>query len=303
MVENWKKIHHANIATLRQVFTTKAFGDSSLVFVYDFYSGAQTLNNQYFANQISQGIGGTAINGIASAARPYSQQQKSRKLLPESLIWTYIIQLSSALRTIHGSGLACRAFDPSKIILTNGFLPDPSSSTSQHLQQQQLQQPRLRLSGCAIFDVITHEAFLKDVQHCSAKNLTSHFQQDDLLALGKVCLALACNSLTVVKRENWTQSLELVARNYSGDLRSLLCYLLSVKGATNTRTINDIMPMIGARFYAQLDLSYQRYDLLESELFKEVDNSRLFRMLAKLGSINERNEFRMDPQWAETGDR
>ncbi|RWS22864.1 PAB-dependent poly(A)-specific ribonuclease subunit PAN3-like protein [Leptotrombidium deliense] len=26
-------------------------------------------------------------------------------------------------------------------------------------------------------------------------------------------------------------------------------------------------------------------------------------MLAKLGSINERPEFRMDPQWSETGDR
>ena len=39
-------------------------------------------------------------------------------LLPESLIWAYIVQLSSALRTVHTAGLACRVMDPSKILIT-----------------------------------------------------------------------------------------------------------------------------------------------------------------------------------------
>lgn len=39
-------------------------------------------------------------------------------LLPESLIWAYIVQLSSALRTIHTAGLACRVMDPTKILVT-----------------------------------------------------------------------------------------------------------------------------------------------------------------------------------------
>jgi PAB-dependent poly(A)-specific ribonuclease subunit 3 len=34
------------------------------------------------------------------------------------------------------------------------------------------------------------------------------------------------------------------------------------------RSINDIMPMIGARFYAQLEASQMRNDLLENELAK-----------------------------------
>lgn len=55
--------------------------------------------------------------------------------------------------------------------------------------------------------------------------------------------------------------------------------------------------------FAQLDLTSQRYDILEAELAKEVDNSRLFRMLVKLGSINERSEHQLDTQWSETGDR
>lgn len=168
-IENWKKVQHANIAVLRNVFMTKMFGDLSLMLVYDYFPGAQTLNNQYFAHAISHGIGG--MNGLGPARGPFSQQKANRKLLPEQLIWSYIIQLSSALRTIHSSGLACRSFDPTKvrlaervdayanplcspqIILTNGFLPDPSNVTNNHLQQQQLLQPRLRLSGCAVFDI------------------------------------------------------------------------------------------------------------------------------------------------------
>ena len=39
-------------------------------------------------------------------------------LLSESLIWSYVVQLSSALRTIHAHGLACRVMDPTKIIVT-----------------------------------------------------------------------------------------------------------------------------------------------------------------------------------------
>ncbi|KAH7969436.1 hypothetical protein HPB52_018017 [Rhipicephalus sanguineus] len=38
-------------------------------------------------------------------------------LLPESLIWAFVVQLSSVLRTIHAAGLACRSFEPSKILV------------------------------------------------------------------------------------------------------------------------------------------------------------------------------------------
>lgn len=34
------------------------------------------------------------------------------------------------------------------------------------------------------------------------------------------------------------------------------------------RTVNEIMPMIGARFYSQLDAAQMKIDLLEHELTK-----------------------------------
>lgn len=50
-------------------------------------------------------------------------------------------------------------------------------------------------------------------------------QQEDLTALGKVILALACRSLMAVQRENMQTSLDLVARTYSNDLRNVIMYV------------------------------------------------------------------------------
>lgn len=48
------------------------------------------------------------------------------------------------------------------------------------------------------------------------------------------------------------------------------------------------MPKIGARFYTHLELLENHADMMESELLKEMENGRLYRLLVKLGSINER---------------
>jgi hypothetical protein len=51
------------------------------------------------------------------------------------------------------------------------------------------------------------------------------------------------------------------------------------------------MPMIGARFYTQVENCLLHNDLLENELTKEMENGRLFRLLTKLGVINERPQY------------
>lgn len=51
------------------------------------------------------------------------------------------------------------------------------------------------------------------------------------------------------------------------------------------------MPMIGARFYTQLDALQSKCDLQEDELAKEMENGRLYRLMVKLGTINERPEW------------
>lgn len=75
----------------------------------------------------------------------------SNSLLPESILWSYAIQLTGALRVIHAAGLSCRCLDASKVIITN--------------------RSRVRLSGVCIFDVI-----LYDHSPANRLQLTSHYQ-------------------------------------------------------------------------------------------------------------------------------
>ena len=44
---------------LRQVFTTKSFNDHSMVFVYDFFPGAETLFSRHFSGPNQLGGGGS----------------------------------------------------------------------------------------------------------------------------------------------------------------------------------------------------------------------------------------------------
>lgn len=85
----------------------------------------------------------------------------SAGLLPESLIWRYVVQLTSALRCIHAAGLACRVMDPTKILVTD--------------------QSRIRINGVGVFDVLGY-----DSSHANPRAHMPKYQQDDLMALGKV---------------------------------------------------------------------------------------------------------------------
>ena len=75
---------------------------------------------------------------------------------------------------------------------------------------------RLRLNCAGILDVLTSDS------ESNSSGMLSHYQQEDLVALGKLILALACYSIDAVHRDTIQQSLEFVTRNYSNDLKSLI---------------------------------------------------------------------------------
>lgn len=284
VVEKWKKIQNTNIVPLIKVFTTKAFGDTSLIFVYSYFPGAETLLKRHFAPNSG---GGQYNQNSKSSHHPlwtpkhqYSMPVPAQKVIPERLLWNYIIQLTGAMRLCHSLGLSCHIIDPSKVLLIGNA--------------------RLRINCVGILDVLTNDA------NATSAATVQHYQHEDLLALGKLVLALSCYSLDAVHQDNIQQSLDFVAKNYSSDLKTLIWHLLSSQrpsGNHAPKSINDVMPVIGARFYNQLDAIQGRYDILERELSKELDSERILRILAKLGTILERPEFNMDHEWSETGDR
>eukprot|EP00123_Amoebidium_parasiticum_P014005 comp22277_c2_seq1/m.32970 comp22277_c2_seq1/g.32970 ORF comp22277_c2_seq1/g.32970 comp22277_c2_seq1/m.32970 type:complete len:641 (-) comp22277_c2_seq1:587-2509(-) len=196
--------------------------------------------------------------------------------LTEDLLWAFVVQISSAIRCIHSLGLACRTLDPTKIIIQG--------------------KNRLRLSAVGVVDTLTFASNRQQPIH--------YHQVEDLQLFGKLVLGLACMDWQAAQRENWNRSMELVGTRYSAEFKNLLGYLLSPpQGQVRGKSINDVMPLIGPRFYTELESAYLNMDRLEGDLSREVTNGRLFRLLCKLGWIVDRPELDMDPSWAETGDR
>uniref|UniRef100_A0A1I8PZ25 PAN2-PAN3 deadenylation complex subunit PAN3 n=1 Tax=Stomoxys calcitrans TaxID=35570 RepID=A0A1I8PZ25_STOCA len=277
VVEMWKKLQHSNVVQLREVFTTKAFGDNSLVLVYDYHPQSHTLLAKYFTPPPESNGYNDPFQG---EARPFSHKSNLQRttgngpLLPEAKIWAIIMQLTAGLRAIHQAGLACRSLDPTKIIVTG---------------------KRIRFSFSGTSDIAQF-----DPNVANPLAVVSMHQQEDLTALGRLVLALACRCLQSVQRDNVQSSIEMVSRHYSSDLRNFIVYLFTT---TQRRSVTDLMPMIGARFYTQLDALQAQCDMQEDELAKEMENGRLYRILVKLNCINERPEFNLDCTWSEIGDR
>jgi len=79
---------------------------SALVVVYDYHPNAETLFSLHLKPKPP-----TFQNGRL-------QQSKDTSLIPEQTLWSYIIQLASAMQVIHDAGLAVRLMDPTKILVT-----------------------------------------------------------------------------------------------------------------------------------------------------------------------------------------
>lgn len=105
---------------VHDAFTTRAFGDSSLIFVTDYHPLSKTLSDQHFPPPTRYG----------ARAAP--------TLVSEQTLWGYLVQLASALKAIHAANLAARCLDPSKILLTS--------------------KNRLRLTAASVLDVVQHDS-------------------------------------------------------------------------------------------------------------------------------------------------
>lgn len=130
MVKEWKKIKHANIISIKEAFTTRAFGDScklaisclyiymyiydthvlllALIFIYDYHPCSITLFEAYFTPQ-AQALLHARLQATGGTTLP----------VPETTLWSFITQIASALKTIHAAGLSARTIDVGKVIMTS----------------------------------------------------------------------------------------------------------------------------------------------------------------------------------------
>ncbi|WVQ79899.1 hypothetical protein IAT38_001999 [Cryptococcus sp. DSM 104549] len=189
--------------------------------------------------------------------------------IPERVLWSYITQIANALKAIHSSSLAVRNLDPSKVLLTG--------------------KNRVRLNGCGIYDVLAYDN----------QTPIAAFQQEDLVSFGKLIISLCCEFFTPGLPP--ALPLEHIARHYSPDVKNLVMFLIGKPSIM--KTIDEALKMMGPRILNELDAMQNYADVLENELGAEVENGRIVRLMTKLGFINERAEFELDPRWSDTGDR
>jgi PAB-dependent poly(A)-specific ribonuclease subunit 3 len=252
--EKWRKVEHANIVALREMFTTKAFGDNSVVFVYDYLPGADTLHSRHL------------------------QSGRRARAVQEDLLWDYLIQVVAGIRVVHGAGLSLHSLDPTKILVTG------SGS------------PRLCLNCAGVMDILSFDVSSSPVNPALQ-------QQQDLVSAGQLLLSVALQSPVAAQPENFHQSLDSFSSQFTSDLYHIIQYFLQSGSEGPPHSIVEVLSMIGGRVYHCMERVQLQRDWLEAELSKEVENGRLFRLLAKLGTITERPEYDGDPQWSETGDR
>ena len=72
--------------------------------------------------------------------------------VPERVLWSYIVQIASALKTVHNSGAAVRNLDPNRIIVTG--------------------KNRVRIAGCGVMDVLAWDG---GMQHAGYQVRTGKF--------------------------------------------------------------------------------------------------------------------------------
>lgn len=233
-------------------FTTRAFGDSSLIFVTDYHPLSKTLVDAHFPT--ANRFGGRSTAPVA-----------------EAVLWSYIVQIASALKSIHGANLAARCLEPSKVLLTG--------------------KNRIRLSACAVLDVVQYDA----------QRPLQDLQKEDLQNFGKMILALA--NLSVPSQQNMKVAIEQLSRTYSDELKDTITWLISPPVSPATKTVDEFLRNISSHVVASLDSSLHESDRLTSELSRELENGRLARLLMKLGTINERQEYEGDRNWSENGER
>lgn len=222
-VQLWKDIEHVNLVSVHEAFTTRAFGDHSLIFVYDYYPLSQPL--------------------AAALQKPPARKDN---LDQEKQTWSYAVQLLAALRVVHSHGRALRKIDPRSVLVTG-----PN---------------QIRIANAAMMDVLLFDS--------------QTVQSEDLVQVGELLKELIAGFTASKRLTDFTEALINGSLDLHHAIKDIAPYALDVYAAALTKG-----------------------DEMEWHLQRELENSRLVRLLCKIGYINERPEHARDPRWSETGDR
>lgn len=244
-------VDHSGLVRFHRCFVA----NRAVFFLYDYYPGARTLLDRFLDPNNGGGL-------------PF----------PESVVWSCVTQLVSAIRAVHSANLACRSIQLNHILC--------------HAPDGGMGRIRLRINCIGVIDALEFET----------RKALGDLQVHDVRDLGYVIMSLAAG--TEVHRGSDTNIIRrcdmFIAQNFSRELHSLLMQLLIP--TLTPPSIFEICSSIASHAFDELDSTFVVADRYEYALASEYDSGRALRLLLKLGFVNERPEFLMNRRWTESGD-
>lgn len=254
-IKKWRALKNANIVGIQDVFTSVDFGtngEPTLCMAYEYYPLANTLQEQHITRK------------LAGKLEP----------ITELVLWNYLVQITNALLAIHEAGLyAGSTISMSKILVTN--------------------KNRVRLGAVAVDDILNFEDVEKQKDEQGTFETIKALQRADIARFGKLITELASATLPVSLRGAAPENLITSLRNSSSV--SFSEDLLGVLGVLNSATEEFDLAKFFQTYLSQRTLMILNglqdlSDYFEAQLLSEVENGRLFRLLAKINFLINRRE-------------
>lgn len=208
-----------------------------------------------------------SVNALPRPARQIALQQTPDPV--EAIVMNYIVQIANGLKAIHSAGLAARSIDIRKVLVTD--------------------ENRIRLNGCA-----TEELF--DQQPSSLDGM----QRQDFVDLGKFLQDVGKKH---TGQPNSRSKFSDPFLKLSEHARSVIKWLLDHDREDNNQGIDVLLALISPNIADALDGSLRLDDELQINLSRELENSRIVRLMTKLNCLIERPEHKHDRSYSSQGSR
>lgn len=182
--------------------------------------------------------------------------------LLEAIVWSTIVQLTSAVRAIHGNNLAVRTLNLQHI-LSN------TDATGSRL--------RLRINCLGVIDALEFEA----------RKEIDALQIEDIRDLGRLVLSIATGTdiNAVTEHEVLGRCEAFLTQNYSRGLHGLVMTLIK---STRPPSIVEVSRAVSQWALDEQDAVYVSLDKTEKALTSEYESGRFLRLMLKLAFVNER---------------
>ncbi|KAK9830883.1 hypothetical protein WJX81_001688 [Elliptochloris bilobata] len=253
-VEAWAPLaQHPNLSCPCGAFASGELGGGVALFlVSPLWPCAVTLEQAHL-------LPTSGPSGLARPSPPSEEQ-----------LWSYLVQLTAALRAAHSARRALRsqALAASKVLLTS-----PG---------------RIRVGSLGIMELLVGEPGSPEEQWA--------LQREDLCAVGHLIMCLACAGAAM-------PSLEACAAVCSAELTRLVGALMDAPHGGTLQSWRQLSSALGDALLSEVEGGQMYAEELGAHLAREAEATRMLRLVTRLAQILERPEGDLDPQWAETGDR